>query len=220
VGQRFTTQAGEFQVVGVVEDTKWVDLREVSRSMFYRPFRQSSAPGATFAIRTDQPLPAIADHLRREARAAGLSLREIVPFTEMVNRTLTTERMLAYLSAGVALLALLVVAVGLYGVLSYTVSRRTSELGIRRALGATAARLQWMILRESLWLFAIGVIVGILIVAIAAPTAASLLFGLAPVDVPTIVGAVALLLAITIAASSGPVRRASRVDPLVALRTD
>jgi ABC-type antimicrobial peptide transport system permease subunit len=104
--------------------------------------------------------------------------------------------------------------------MAYSVARRTNELGIRRALGATGAQLQWLVLRESLWLFGIGVTVGIVIVALTAPVAASLLFGLAAIDVPTIAGTIGLLLAVTLAASSGPARRASRVDPLVALRTE
>jgi predicted permease len=220
VGRRFSTQGGDYRVVGVVEDTKWVDLREDSRPMFYRPFRQSHPPGATFAVRTSRPLHAVADSLRRQAAAAGLALRDIVPFTEVVNRTLVTERLLAFLSGGIGLLALLIVAVGLYGVMAYSVARRTNELGIRRALGATGAQLQWLVLRESLWLFGIGVTVGIVIVALTAPVAASLLFGLAAIDVPTIAGTIGLLLAVTLAASSGPARRASRVDPLVALRTE
>ena len=220
VGRQFMTQTGDYRIVGVVEDTKWVNLREESRAMFYRPMRQSPAPGATFAVRTSRPLRAVADSLRREAAAAGLSLRDIVPFTEVVNRTLVTERMLAFLSGGIGFLALLIVAVGLYGVMAYSVARRTNELGIRRALGATGAQLQWLVLRESLWLFGIGVTAGIVIVAITAPVAGSLLFGLAAIDVPTIAGTIGLLLAVTLAASSGPARRAARVDPLVAMRTE
>lgn len=137
-----------------------------------------------------------------------------------MNRTLVTERMLAFLSGGIGLLALLIVAVGLYGVMAYAVARRTQELGIRRALGATGLQLQWLVLRESLWLFGIGGAGGIVLVAIAAPAAGSLLFGLAPLDLPTIIGAVVLLLAVTLAASSGPARHASRVDPLVTLKAD
>lgn len=220
LGQSFATSIGELRVVGVVQDTKWMHLREAPRPMFYKAARQSPPPGATFALRTQRPIQEIAELLRQEARAAGLSFRDIVPFTELVNRTLVTERMLALLSAGIGLLALIIVAVGLYGVLAYTVARRTSELGIRRALGATNGSLQWLVLRESLWLFGLGVSIGMIGVTVAAPAAGSLLFGLAPVDARTVAGAMGVLLAVTLGASFGPALRASRVDPLVALRTD
>jgi hypothetical protein len=220
VGGRFSTSTGEFEVVGVVQDAKWVDLREGPRPMFYRPMLQAGRPGATFAVRTNRPAHDIAQELHREATAAGVSLRDIVPFTEVANRTLASERMLALISGGIGLLGLIMVAVGLYGVMAYTVARRTGELGIRRALGATSTHLTWLVLRESLLVFGIGAVGGIVIVAITAPVASSLLFGLSPLDAPTLAGSVSLLLIVVLLASSGPARRASRVDPLVALRID
>ncbi|MCC7186519.1 MAG: ABC transporter permease [Acidobacteria bacterium] len=220
LGQRFVTAVGEFVVVGVVKNTRWVDLRESDRPMFYRPSRQASPTGATFAIRSSRPLDLVADDLRRAGTASGVRFAEIVPFTDMVNRTLVVERLLAFVSGGVGLLALVVVGVGLYGLLAYTVEQRTREIGVRRALGAQTAHIQWSVTRDSMALMGIGVALGVLAVVLAEPLLATVLFGLTPTDTVTFGAAGVVIGLVTLLAASIPAYRASRVDPIVALRAD
>jgi predicted permease len=221
IGQRFSTSyPGEFAIVGLVKNTRWVDLREDDRPMFYRPSRQAAPIGATFAIRSGRPAGAVADDVRRAGAEAGVRFKEIVPFADMVNRTLVTERLLAYLSAGVGTLALLIVGVGLYGLLSYTVGQRTREIGVRRALGATNVHIQWIVVRDSLVLLVVGLTMGFGVVVIAAPLLAAVLFSLTATDVGTFTATAAILVAVTVLAASIPAYRASRVEPVVALRAE
>jgi predicted permease len=220
LGRRFQTSSYEIEVVGVVKDTRWVDLREDDRPMFYRPARQAAPIGATFAVRSTRPLDLVGAELRRAGDAAGVRFSEIVPFADMVERTLVVERLLAYLSGGVGIFALLIVAVGMFGLLNCTVTARTRELGVRRALGAGSLRIQSTVLRESLLLTMGGVVIGGVAVALATPVFSGVLFGLAPTDLTTLSVAVAVLCAVTVLAASIPAYRASRVDPVVALRAD
>lgn len=220
IGQRFATASGEFDIVGFVHNTRWVDLREDDRPMFYRPSRQAAPIGATFAVRSQRPVGAVADDIRRAGADVAVRFKEIVPLADMVNRTLVTERLLAYLSAGVGLLALVIVGVGLYGLLSYTVGQRTKEIGVRRALGATNTHIQWIVVRESLVLLAVGLTIGLGGVALAAPVFTSVLFSLSPTDAITFSATAMILMAVTVLATMVPAIRASRVDPMVALKSD
>ena len=119
---------------------------------------------------------------------------------------------------GFGALALLLAAVGVYGVKSYVVSQRTREIGIRMALGATAADVLWMVLRESLTVSLTGIVLGLPLAFAAARLLSSMLFGLKPTDLLTFVGALTGVVAVTLAASLVPARRAAKVDPMVALR--
>jgi ABC-type antimicrobial peptide transport system permease subunit len=130
------------------------------------------------------------------------------------------ERLMATLSGFFGFLAALLATIGLYGVISYMVVRRTSEIGIRIALGADRAGILAMILREAGTLLASGVVIGLLLSAASARTAKSLLYGLTSYDPLTLLAAVLLLATVTIAASSLPARRAAHVDPMVALREE
>jgi ABC-type antimicrobial peptide transport system permease subunit len=136
----------------------------------------------------------------------------------MEDRTLTTERMVAQGSAAFGLLALLVACVGLYGVLAYAVARRTREIGVRMALGASRAGVQWMVLRESLLLLVFGFAIGVPAALTVTRYTSSMLFGLTAADPLTISCVLAILLLAALAAASVPARRAASVDPLIALR--
>lgn len=226
LGQHFgtnpSTSSSEIEIVGVVEDAKWMNLRETPLPMFYRPVQQALPPEATFALRATGNLEALGQALSREAKAIdeGAALENVVPFTDMVNRTLATERLVAHVSTAFGLLALLIVCVGLYGVLAYGVASRTREIGVRMALGATRSTVRWMVLRESLTLLAVGLPIGVAAALIGTRFIASMLFELAPNDPATIAGTVLLLGVVALAAAYLPARRATRVDPLNALRTD
>jgi ABC-type antimicrobial peptide transport system permease subunit len=173
------------------------------------------------AVRTDHPSQAAAltAAIRHEVREFGRDIPvETSTLIDAVNETLTQERLVAMLSSFFGLLALLLVSVGLYGVMSYTVTRRTAEIGIRMALGARRADVLWLVLRETLVLLLAGAALGLPAALGAGRLISSMLFGLTPADSVTIVAAVAFLLAVATLAGYLPARRASRIDPMTALR--
>jgi hypothetical protein len=226
LGQRFGNDgpesSGSIEIVGVVVDSKWIDLRETRRPMYYVPFRQRPAASATIVVRTSGRPDAVIGAISSMVQATDrrLALKNVAPFTDIVNRTLAIERMVAHASAAFGLLALLIVCAGLFGVLAYGVARRTREIGVRMALGATPAALQWMVLRESLMMLAAGLPIGIAAAMAGTRFVASMLYGLTPGDPATVAGAVALLTAVSLAAAYVPARRATKVDPLTALRAE
>jgi ABC-type antimicrobial peptide transport system permease subunit len=138
----------------------------------------------------------------------------------MIHDTLVQERLLAALSGGFGGLAALLTVVGLYGLITYTVTRRTGEIGIRMALGATALDITGLLLRETGLLLGVGTLCGIALALAGGRTAATLLFGVKPYDPAMLTGAVGLLVVIALAASFGPARRATRIEPVAALRAD
>jgi ABC-type antimicrobial peptide transport system permease subunit len=158
--------------------------------------------------------------VRREVQALdkNLPIYNIKTLNQQVDETLVQERTVATLSSLFGLLALLLACVGLYGVVSYSAVRRTNEIGIRMALGAQRGDVLWLVLRETLVLVTIGVAIGIAMALEAVRFISSLLFGLTATDTLTIFLATSLLVAVGMVAGYLPARRASRVDPIVALR--
>ncbi len=136
----------------------------------------------------------------------------------MISESMVRDRLMATLSGFFGLLALLLASIGLYGILSYGVASRTKEIGIRMALGARSREVLSLILREALLLVLVGVVVGLPVVYVSTRFASSLLFGLTPTDPLSLVGAALLLFAVAFVAGYIPARRATKVDPLVALR--
>jgi len=153
-----------------------------------------------------------------QALEKDLPIYNVVTFTEQVNELLVQERLIATLSSFFGLLALLLICVGLYGIISYSVVLRTNEIGIRMTLGAQQGDVLWLILRETLALVLIGVAVGLVASLSATRLVSSMLFGLKPTDPMTISFAILMLIAVAAFAGYLPARRASRVDPMVALR--
>jgi ABC-type antimicrobial peptide transport system permease subunit len=139
-------------------------------------------------------------------------------FKPMIEATILRERLMATLSGFFGLLALLLACIGLYGILSYGVASRTNEIGIRMALGAQRRDVSWLILREALWLVIVGVAVGLPMIFAVTRLAATLLFRLTPTDPASLIFAALLMLLVAIVAGYLPTRRATKVDPLVALR--
>ncbi|MBO0801420.1 MAG: FtsX-like permease family protein, partial [Blastocatellia bacterium] len=227
VGRRFyfgkEAKGRPIEIIGVVKDAKYGTLREQMGRTFYLPyFQQSNVEGMTFALRTGGD-PAIligtVQGLVQEI-AAGTQALNPRTMNDVVNSSLARERFLAQLAGFFSLLGLALACIGLYGVMSYTIARRTHEIGIRMALGAQRSDAVFMVLRESMVLVVIGALIGLGAALAATRMIASLLFDLEPNDPLTIGLAALLMLAVAALASYLPARRASQVDPMAALRVE
>ena len=211
-------------IVGVVGDAKYASIRDAKPPTMYLYYRQrpdmKNAP--TFEVRTaGSPqllMPTVRDAIR--AIDPALPIFGVVTQQDQIAASLRQERLFARLAAMLGTIAVLLVAIGVYGLLAYGVARRTPEIGLRMALGAARWGVQWMILRESLVLAALGLLAGLPIALAGTKLLSALLFGLQPRDPLTLAGAAALMLALAILAGYLPARRASRVDPLIALRAE
>lgn len=222
LGQHITVDS-EMEIVGVVKDAISDNLREPPPPAVYIPcFQRPEQIGvATFEVYTVGGLAKVAAALRdvfRTVLPQASVQYQLRTLTEQVERSLAQERMLATLATGFGLLALVLAGVGLYGLLAYTVGRRTPEIGVRMALGARQRDVQSLVLVGALRLVAMGIAAGLAAAWAATRLVSSMLFGLTPTDSLTILGATTVLAAIALLAGYLPARRASRVDPMVALR--
>jgi len=212
----------EIEVIGVVKDSKYISLTEKPQALaFYSHSQRAQSLGNLVVRYTGAPEAMIAP-VRQAIREVNrnLPIDEVVSLSDHIGRSLVQQKLVARLAAFFGLLALLLACVGLYGVLSYAVARRTNEIGIRMALGAQSRDVLWLMLREALALVIIGVVVGLVASLAATQTASSLLYNLKPNDPLTLILATLLLLTIAILAGYLPARRAARVDPMVALREE
>jgi len=228
VGMRFTREATPsgpekiFQVIGVVKNSTYADLKEGVVPVAFSADTQSPAPGwMRMVMRSSLPAATV-------TAATTRALGEIDPRIGVTYDLMTTQlrdavvgdRMLATLSGGFGVLAAILTLVGLYGLIAYTVTRRTNEIGVRMALGAGRAAIARLILRETTLLLAVGAAIGIALALAGGRAAASLLFGVKPTDPIALLSALAFLACIALAASYAPARRATRIAPVVALRID
>ncbi len=212
-----------FEIVGVVKNTKYYELREDFKPIAFFPDAQDETPGqsANIVIRADMPLAALVTAVKRNVGEISPDIDiEFHPFKTQILDGLLQERLMATLSGFFGALAAILAVIGLYGVISYMVARRTNEIGIRMALGANGAGIVRLILREALLLLGIGLAVGTGLALAAARTASSMLFGLKPYDPATLAFAIVTLALVAVAASYIPARRAAGVDPMVALREE
>jgi predicted permease len=220
--------AGSTEIIGVSHDFTAGSPREVLRRPMqtYFSYRDKEAErrlrGMTLAVRTGGDPRAAAPALRRELHAAdpNLPVLKVDTVDEQLNDVLMQDRLITTLSTFFGALSLLLACVGLYGVISFTVARRTSEIGIRLALGATRERVVWTVMSESWGLLAMGIAIGVLATLFLSRLVAARLFGVTPTDAFTIGTAALLLAAFASAAALVPARRAASIDPLVALRAD
>jgi ABC-type antimicrobial peptide transport system permease subunit len=190
--------------------------------MFFEPYIQTSNLdyGATYEIRTRQKAASLAPDLRKAVQSIDrdLPLMDLRTQREQIDATMQQERIFAALTAGFGLLALALACVGVYGVMAYSVARRTNEIGIRLALGALPRRVLAMVLGEASWLGLLGIGSGLAIALVLTRLVKSLLYGLEPQDPMSLAGGAMLLVLVALAASWIPARRAAGVQPMEALR--
>ena len=214
----------EFSVVGVVKDAVYETLWASPPPTVYVPVVQRNYPatagfGVTFEAHVVGPLGPAAKALRAtlQSKLPGSAV-EVHALTGQVERSLVRERLMATLAAGFGILGLVLASVGLYGLMTYSVARRTNEIGIRLTLGATRPAVLWMIIRRVLALLSLGMLIGIPVALAAARFVSSMLYGMQATDLWTIAAATATLATTGLLAGFLPAFRASRVDPMVALR--
>jgi predicted permease len=223
VGRRIGYGPADVEIVGVVQDVRVDGPREAAPEMVYYPLSQRTSEYARYLyIRVDGATGQARADLRRAVNAAapGLAIREVMSLDEMTERMVSNERVVSSLTAVFGLLALAVACLGLYGTVSYSVARRSNEIGIRLALGAPVRAVRWMVLRETLGLALVGLALGFAIVMAGLGSIGSLLYGLTPRDPATLLGAAAVVTLVSAVAGAIPARRAARIDPICALRRD
>lgn len=227
IGRRFggdAAHSNEIEVIGVVKDAKYFDLTEDSTMAAYYPCTQNVgfygnflvryAPGANRQLLVSQIRGAIAQ------TNPNILVTSVSSLEEQVDQSISTQSLIAKLSAFFGVLAVFLACIGIYGLLNYSVARRTSELGIRLALGAQSNSLLWMILRESIVLLTIGLVIGVPIALATTRILKSQLYELSPLDPLSISIAVAIIAIMTVFAAWLPARRATRIDPMTALRCE
>jgi len=207
-------------IVGIVRDGKYQDVREKTPGLVYLPFEQHLEGWMNLSVRTVGDPAKVTAAIRREVQAvdANVPVYNVRTLEAQLDESLSQERLVATLSSWFGAFALLLAAIGLYGVLAYSVTRRTNEIGLRMALGAERGGVIWMVLREALLLVSIGVAIGVPLALVLARSVSSMLYGLKPTDSLTISAAAVILFVVAAFASYLPARRAARVDPMVALR--
>jgi predicted permease len=234
VGRRFglgedAAHSGDYQVIGVVKDAKYVALQERPHPAIYFPWVQRLQFLGNFEVRYSGDEQQIIPEVRQAIHQVNpnLPIGDVSTLSQEVDQSLGPQRLIAQLSAFFGLLAVFLVCIGIYGLMSYTVTRRTNEIGIRMALGAGRSSVLWLVMREIFVLAGVGLAIGIpcawggalLVEKLEDPHLLSqVLFGLGPNDPVSIIGAMALMIAVSIFAGYLPARRASRVDPNIALR--
>jgi predicted permease len=226
IGRRLSipTFAGDtswYSIVGVVADAKSEDLREAVKPTIYVPTEQSVVPaGVTFAVRTARDAAAEAPTvLRAVAQIDGrLSLSGMKTLNDQMDDSLLQERLVASLAGLFGILAVVLASVGLYGVMAYTVSRKTNEIGIRMALGSSRIQVARLVLREALLMVLAGLVLGIPAALATARLMRSQLYGLGPYDPLTLLFAVGVMTGVAVLACYPPATRAMRIDPMEALR--
>jgi len=222
VGQIAIAGSGPVRVVGVVGNVRYQALEQESGLEMYFPLTQQTMGSVELVVRTKLPPETLAPSVRTALRSIEPTLptAEFQVLGELVDRAVSPRRFMMLLLTGFAVAALLLASIGIYGVVSYSVSQRTQEIGIRMALGASAGQVQRHVMAKTVALVSGGVAIGVMGALALGRLTASLLYRLEPADPPTFAVTVVALLGVALSAGYLPARRASRVDPMSALRTD
>lgn len=225
IGKRIglgATGATDIEVIGVVKDAKYLNVREETLRIVYRPLAQEPSSPMTLYVRTTSNAEPIAPYIRRAVKAVDkhVPLFNMQTIEERVDQSLRQERLVSTLASMLGFLGTVLAAIGLYGMISYSVVQRTREIGTRMALGATAANVAGAFVRKALTIALGGIVLGIPLSLIAARVFSGFLYKLSPADPSTVVAATAILFLVSVIAALVPSLRAATVDPLSALRQE
>jgi ABC-type antimicrobial peptide transport system permease subunit len=225
LGNRFRLVVGsamEMEVVGVVSDARLHQVRDQPTPAFYRPVAQAPELLNRLEVRAVGDPELLTGEVRRAIGevAPGLPIGAIRSLTGRMEEALRSERLLAMLSRGFGLTALFLVGLGLFGVIGQWAAQRTPEIGVRMALGATTRNVRWLVLRQAFALVLVGTVVGIPTALAASRLLEGVLYGVQPLHAPVLGAAALALLVVAVLAAYLPARRASRVDPMTALRQE
>ena len=227
IGRRFTMDDSNtknrswLEIIGVSADTRYSHLQDEPPPLHFDLYRQSKDIGdATYVVRTRMKPDAIVPSLRATVQGIDrdLPLMDVRTQRQQIDATISQQRVFASLTAAFGILALALACVGVYGIMAYAVSQRTNEIGIRLALGAGRRQVRSMVLKEAGWLAGAGVVCGVVVALWLGRLTKSMLYGLQPTDPASLVGAAVLLLGVALLAGWVPAMRASRVEPMEALR--
>ena len=224
IGQLVVTSDGSFEVVGVAKDSRYARVKDAPRDVVYLPMFQSSriGVGPTFEIRYAGPVSDMVRSVRQAVAGvdASLTLFQVTTLEARTRDSLARERLLALLSSYVGGFAVLLACIGLYGLLMYSVVQRTPELGLRMALGSQAAAIRRIVLKDSVATVVAGAVAGLGAAWVLVRLVKTQLFALEPTDPVAFGAATLVLLSIAAAAAYVPAWRASRIDPVIALRRE
>ncbi len=211
----------DITIVGVSRSTKYENMRDEIPVEVIRPIQQLDfATGITAYVRTQRNPDDVFNAVRQRVHAmdSNLPVYEMITLEHQLEDSLVTERLVATLSTGFGFLATLLASIGLYGVMAYSVSRRTREIGIRMALGAAQTDVLWMVMREVMVLLGIGLCIALPVSWAVTQSVRSQLYGIEPSDPVTLVFAVVAIACVAVMSGYLPARRATRIDPMLALR--
>ncbi|HEY6270563.1 MAG TPA: ABC transporter permease [Terriglobales bacterium] len=222
LGRIAVVNGNDTTVIGVVSDVRETSVDDSSGLDIYLPVTQAGPVGAELVIRTSLPPDVLASSVMKTLRELnpGQPSSEFRPLRQMVDHAVSPRRFFVVLVSAFAALGLILASLGIYGVISYSVARQTQEIGIRMALGATAGKVQRAVIGNTLRLAAAGIVFGAIAALLVSRLIASLLFDTAPTDPVTFAGMILLLCAVALIAGYIPARRASRIDPMIALRSN
>jgi ABC-type antimicrobial peptide transport system permease subunit len=226
LGQRLTLFGADTEVVGVVRDTKYDSVRQAAAPTMFLPFLQTSPPLTLGAMHVVVRTTVAPGAMTGTLRGAVADVDRDVPVsrmktqTDQIDETLGTEFAFTRLLLAFAAFALFLACIGLHGLTAYAVARRTSEIGLRMALGAQRPDVLWLILRQVVVVTVVGLAAGVPLAIAGGKAVASFLYGVKPIDPASLVIATAVMTLVAGVAAYAPARRAARLDPLTALRVD
>ena len=210
----------DMEIIGIAKNVKFQNLDENATTLDYVDYTQRPQYLQDFIVRYDGDSTAVSTAVQNAIHSidSSLPITRITSLDEQVSGSIAQQRTVAQLSAFFGLLAVFLSCIGIYGLMSYMVSRRTNEIGVRMALGASRASVSWMVMREILVLVGLGVAIGVPVALACSRPITNMLFGIRPTDSASVTGSVLALLIVGLLSGWLPARRASHVDPMVALR--
>jgi predicted permease len=220
IGRHFTQRGGDVEIVGVVKTSPFQTVRETPQPGVYVPAKQSQSSGYTFLVQTTSDAARLIPGIQHSVHSIDpkLPIYNVRTLEAQIDRGISSERILSFLSSLFSILAILLSGIGLYGIVAYSVSRRTREIGVRFAIGAQKSDVAGLFLREGLAMVAAGIALGIPVALASARVLKNLLYGLQPTDALTLAVMTAVLILAALLATFMPVRRAAAIEPLQALR--